>query len=209
MKIEEHIFRGIEAFNRGEQEHALLHACLAIDGSAQKRDKSSRSSENLYTQFIRDYYWILEPMTGAGINFDKTQWNNITIKDNKDRLVKNLDMANVIYHIFRCTQAHGSEIPSEYKLVRKDAQSPLAYHIANNRLHIPETIVWGLISICVFAKVNEDIISDTDHFLTLGDNKFSIADWWGLEESFRPIAKKHNPESNRMVLQGLSFAPTS
>ncbi len=36
MKIEEHIFAGIDAFDRSEQEHALLHACIAIDGTSQK-----------------------------------------------------------------------------------------------------------------------------------------------------------------------------
>lgn len=206
MKLEEHIFVGIEAFARGEQEHALLHACIAIDGSSQKRDGSQRSSRSSYIKFIRDYYWILEPMTGSGINFDDTHWSNILLKDNNGKDVENLDIATFVYYLFRCTQAHGKEIPPQYKLLPRDQNSPLAYHIADDRLHIPETLIWGLLSVCVFCKANADIKTNTAHFFTLGKNQFCISDWWGLEDSFRPIAIKHNP--TRVTLQGLTFSST-
>lgn len=204
MKVEEHIFAGIEAFDRGEQEHALLHACIAVDASSQKRAAISRSRKSEYIKFIRDYYWVLEPMTGSGINFDDTYWGNVRIKDDKDRNIEKLDMASFIYYLFRCSQAHGKEIPAQYKLVRRSANSPLAYHVAEDRLHIPETLIWGLLSICVFAKTNSDIKTSTDHHFTLGGNVFAVSDWWGLEDSFRPIAIKHNP--TRVVLNGLNFS---
>jgi len=204
MKLEEHIFAGIEAFDRGEQEHALLHACIAIDGSSQKRAAIQQSKRSEYIKFIRDYYWILEPMTGSGVNFNETYWGNIKLKDDKGNDIEKLDMASFIYYLFRCTQAHGKEIPPQYKLIPRNPSSPLAYHIAEDRLHIPETLIWGLLGICVFAKVNADIKTTTLHHFTLGNNVFSISDWWGLEDSFRPIAIKHNP--TRVVLQGLDFS---
>jgi len=203
MRIEEHIFAGIEAFQRKEQEHALLHACIAIDGSSQKHAGVNSSSRNIYLKFIREYYWILEPMTGAGINFDETFWDNVPYNDQRNRKQK-LDMANFIYYLFRCTQAHGTEIPPQYKLIPREGNAPLSYHIAEGRLHIPETIIWGLLSICVFTKANQDIQTQTQHHFTLGNNSFSISDWWGLEDSFRPIATKHNP--TRVTLQNLSFS---
>lgn len=207
MKLEEHIFAGIEAFDRGEQEHALLHACIAIDGSSQKRAAILKSRRSEYIKFIRDYYWILEPMTGSGINFDDTYWGNVKIKDEKDRAIEKLDMASFIYYLFRCSQAHGKEIPPQYKLIPRNTGFPLTYHIAEDRLHIPEMLIWGLLGICVFAEVNSDIKTSTRHHFTLGDNVFSISDWWGLEDSFRSIAIKHNP--TRVVLQGLNFSNTA
>jgi hypothetical protein len=207
MKLEEHIFAGIEAFERGEQEHALLHACISIDVSSQKYHGIQESSKSYYIKFIQYYYWILEPMTGSGINFDCTYFSNITLKDKHARDVKDLDIAKFVYYIFRCNQTHGKEIPPQYKLLPRNQNSPLNYHIADNRLHIPETLIWGLLSISVFCKANSDINTNTRHFFTLGDNRFCISDWWGLEDSFRPIAKKHNP--TRLTLQGLSFAPNT
>jgi len=203
MKLEEHIFAGIEAFQRGEQEHALLHACIAIDRSSQKFDGTHKSSRASYIKFIRNYYWILEPMTGSGINFDETCWSNISITDDKGKPIEKLDIAAFIYHAFRCTQAHGKEIPPQYKLLPRSQNSQLSYHIANNQLNIPETLVWGLLSICVFSEVNKDITTNTGHYFALGLNQFCIADWWGLEEHFKPIAIKHNP--TRVTLQGLTF----
>ena len=205
MKIEEHVFLGIEAFLRGEQEHALLHACIAIDGTSQKRKGSLSSEKTEYIKFIRDYYWILEPMTGSGIDFDKTFWKNVEIHDQKkDKNLQEIDIAKFIYYIFRCAQVHGKSIEAHYKLVPRDSDGTLSYHIAKDRLHIPETIIWGLLSICVFAKVNADIETKTGHNFSLGGNVFSISDWWGLEDSFRPIATKHN--TVRVALQELYFS---
>lgn len=204
MKLEEHIFAGIEAFERGEQEHALLHACIAIDGSSQKRAEITKSKISEYIKFIRDYYWILEPMTGSGINFNDTYWGNVKFKDDRGQDISNLDMAGFIYYIFRCSQAHGKEIPPQYKLLSRNSTYPLAYHIAEDRLQIPDTLIWGLLSLCVFSKINLNIKTSTGHHFTLGNNVFSISDWWGLEDSFRPIAEKHNQV--RVVLQGAIFS---
>jgi hypothetical protein len=88
MKLEDHIFAGIEAFGRGEQEHALLHACIAIDSTSQKRKSLNFSNKREYMQFIRDYYCILEPMTGSGVNFDKTFWSNVQYTDQNGKRVE-------------------------------------------------------------------------------------------------------------------------
>jgi hypothetical protein len=149
-------------------------------------------------------------MTGAGINFDETQWDNVDIKNSRGAPIKNKDMASFIYHIFRCNQAHGKEIPEHYKMLQRDVAGNLAYHVAENKLRIPDTVIWGLFSICVFAQINKDLTTGTEHNFTLGHNRFAIADWWGLEDSFRPIAMKHN--HTRVTLQGLgnrSAAPST
>jgi hypothetical protein len=48
MKIDKHILYGIEAADRGENENALLHACIAIDGTSQKDKNTDKSSRNTY-----------------------------------------------------------------------------------------------------------------------------------------------------------------
>lgn len=193
MKIEEHIFHAINAADRNETEHALLHATIAVDGTSRKLFNSSKSSRSNYVKFIRDYYWLIEPMIGGGINFDDTRWNKLDIQNIKGMQISDKDLASVIYHVFRCTQAHGTEIPNNYKLLPRNSDGTLSWLIANNQLQMPETIIWALISLCVFCKANHDIKTGTNHFLTLGENKFHIADWWGLEKSLKPLAMKYNP----------------
>lgn len=143
-------------------------------------------------------------MTGSGINFNDTYWDNVPLTDQDGKPIQKLDMASFVYYLFRCAQVHGKEIETKYKLLPRSQNSQLYYHIADDRLHIPETLIWGLLSICVFCKSNNDIKTNTDHFLTLGNNKFCISDWWGLEDSVRPIVEKHNPI--RVTLQGLAFS---
>lgn len=142
-------------------------------------------------------------MTGTGINFDQTYWDNIRLIDEKGNKINKLDMAAVIYYIFRCEQAHGKEIATRYKLLPRNKDLSLSYHISEDNLNIPETLIWGLLSICVFCEANKDINTNTGHYFMLGNNKFAISDWWGLESSFRPIAEKHN--TTRVTLTGLTF----
>ncbi len=139
-------------------------------------------------------------MTGSGINFSETKWNRLALKNNYDKDIPNKDMASVVYHAFRCSQTHGKEIPHNYKLLPRNEDGTLHYHIANDQLNMPETVIWGLISICVFCETNKDIQTNSVHHLSLAGNVFKISDWWGLENSFKPIAKKHN--QTRVTLEG-------
>ena len=143
-------------------------------------------------------------MVGSGINFNETKWHNMRAEDGHGKVLKDADIADIIYHVYRCGQVHGNEIPKHYKLLPRNSDGTLAYHIAKGVLNIPETIIWGLMAICVFSSANADISTDKGHFLTLGGNRFSISDWWGLEESFKPIALKYN--LTRITLEGLYFS---
>jgi hypothetical protein len=204
MKLEEYIFTSIEAFERGERDHALLNACIAIDITSQKRANRSQSSRSIYIETIRNYYWILEPMMGSGINFDETFFENVQLKSNKGVPVEKIDIAAFVYYMFRCNQVHGKEIPPRFTLITVPPGTPASYLISYDKLHLPENIIWALLSICVFAKTNLNVKSNKPHYLSLGSNRFAISDWWGLEDYFRPIAAKLNPI--RVAWKGLNFS---
>ena len=108
MDIVNSVARGLDEASRNQFESSLLHACLAIDASAQKDAGTSHSSATTYTSFLRKYYWILEPMIGAGINFDETIWDNLEPANSRMAKVK-LDMASIIYYFIRFPQAHGKK----------------------------------------------------------------------------------------------------
>jgi hypothetical protein len=64
--------------------------------------------------------------------------------------------------------------------------------MAFGELHLPKAIVPALLSISVFARVNGDQTSTGGHYLSLGQDQFQVADWWGRESDFRPIAAARN-----------------
>lgn len=138
-------------------------------------------------------------MMGAGLDLEKTQWKNLELLDHRGKNIDNKDMANIIYHLFRCNVAHGKAIPEAYKI--QTTHIPTVFQFFKGELHLPKTVIWGLIAICVFTEVNKGIEVQCDSYLTLGLNHFSVSDWWGLEEAFMPIAKKHN--KFRIPLEGL------
>jgi len=189
MNINDHILQAFEGALNNNIDKAMLHICIAIDALSQKKYHKEHSSRKIYTDFIRSYYWILEPMMGAGLNLKKTQWTNINLKDNNGKNIDNKDIANVIYHIFRCNIAHGKQIPEPYKI--QATYTPLAIQISKNTLHLPYSLIWALIAVCVFTKENKGQQIDCPYHLTLGNNHFAVSDWVGLETSFRPIAKKY------------------
>ena len=101
-----------------------------------------------------------------------------------------------MYHIFRCSHAHGKEIPAGYGFLSvEDGKS--TWHFADNSLYMPIRVVWALIAVSVFAKVNDDIQTNTDHYLTwgsesigIGTYNFLIRDSWGKEDYLRDFFLK-------------------
>src|SRR5207253_4677647 len=59
-------------------------------------------------------------------------------------------------------------------------------------IHMPDRVVWALLSVAVFSKVNHSEKSSGVYYLSLGDNRFPVCDWWGREDDFRPMADRYN-----------------
>ena len=57
---------------------------------------------------------------------------------------------------------------------------------------MPDRILWGLISVAVFAKVNAVERSTGTYYLSLGAERFTISEWWGREDDFRQVAGRYN-----------------
>lgn len=196
MRIEQHIIKAFEDVLQNEFDAGFLHACIALDGTAQKQVGKDRSSAQDYKNLIRNYYWIIEPMIGAGLNLEETKWRDLTILDHNGQPISDPDFADIIYNIFRCSHAHGKEIPAGYGFLPvEDGKS--YWHIAENSLYIPTRVVWAIIAVSVFAKVNSDIKTTTDHFLTWGSEKlgigtheFPLKDSWGKEDGLREFFSK-------------------
>src|SRR5437868_443375 len=112
MKLSSYVTYAIDDAEGGKLDSALMHACIAIDGTAKKR-YPSKGVGNRCRTLIRNYYWIIEPMIGAGMNLVETRFENVPLTDNPAP-----DFADIIYSIFRCNDAHGTEIPPTYSVTR-------------------------------------------------------------------------------------------
>src|SRR5437660_2126536 len=112
MKLSQHVTCAIDDATNGKPDAALLHACIAIDATAKRRYPTQRSVRVRFVGCIRDYYWIVEPMLGAGVNLVETRFKNVSLTKNQ-----NPDLAEIIYEIFRCSHAHGEEVPPEFHVV--------------------------------------------------------------------------------------------
>ncbi|MHB1949481.1 MAG: hypothetical protein ACYCQI_15390 [Gammaproteobacteria bacterium] len=187
MKLEDHVLKAIEAFDRNEKDHALMHATFAIEGTA-KNLFSKKILREDYKNCIRQYWWVIERFIGEGLNLEETKFTHLNLIDEKQRAISNPDLADVIYHIFRCHHAHAEEIPINYKLLpTKDGHHSWEINILNNGLLMPETIIWSLLAVAVFSKANVGIKTTGEHYLTWGSEEvgittFIIKDCWGKED---------------------------
>jgi hypothetical protein len=110
MKLEEHVLSAIDAFERGRKDEALLHACFSIDATA--RNMFSKNGKKEYKACIRHYWWLVEPFMNGGVNLEETRWSHITLDNGYGKVISDPDLADIIYHVFRCSHAHAREILS-------------------------------------------------------------------------------------------------
>lgn len=174
----------------GRNEAALLHACLAIDATARLVYPKMKVGQR-YIQCIRDYMWIIEPMMGVGLNLIDTKFDNMSIKTERGTIYSP-DFAELIYHNFRNHLAHGEEISSNFSVTLTHAPDISAWYIGPDEVHMPDRIIWALLSVAVFSRVHRHIKTTGDHSLTFRNIEFRVSEWWGREDEIRPMFVSEN-----------------
>jgi hypothetical protein len=193
VAIPESVKASIDSWERGERDIAVLHACLATDGTAKKTPGLGKGNRRRFTEFLRCRYWLLEPTAMPGVNLVETRFTNVPLRENPAP-----DYADVIYEVFRCAHAHGDEVRPGFELTMGVGDPVSQFVLSDGHLHMPDTVVFGLLAASVLAPVNAGQTIAGDYFLSLGHlelnnyMQFPINDWWGCEDVFRPIAEKHN-----------------
>ena len=191
MNIDQHVLYAIDDYFAGKRDSALMHASFAIDATARKLFGSKRAGRREYKDCLRNYYWIIEPMMGGGLNLEETRWQNLRIDDGNGKVIVDPDFADIIYHVFRCTHAHAGEVAAGFELLPvQDGHS--RWIVADGVLKMPERVIWSLLAVSLFCRANSDVSSATPHYLTwgsdslgIGIHKFLIAEHWGKEDGFR------------------------
>lgn len=189
MKLERHVLTALDAFDRGDKEDSLLHATIAIEGTAKKLFQ--KGGKKCYKECIRQYWWLVERFIGEGLNLEDTKFTYLKIDDGYGEFIQDPDFADIIYHIFRCSHAHAEPVPLHYELLSStDGKYPWLLDRKNNSVRMPDTVIFALLGISVFCKANADIVTNSEHFLSWGNSDigvkvFKIKDYWGKEDEIK------------------------
>ncbi len=171
----------------GDTDSALMHACIAVDATAKKLFPSEISSARRFVRCVRQYYWLIEPMIGVGFNLAEIRFGNIASRPKGPP-----DLAEFIYEEIRCAHTHGQEVRSRYLLTPYEGGFGSTWEFGPDRLHVPQRLLWALVGLVVVSRVNAGTKSTGTCFLSLGEDRYPVAQWWGREADFRHIADRWN-----------------
>jgi hypothetical protein len=189
MIVSRSVRKTIDEWQQGDLESAMLHACSAVDGTARKL-YPTRGNKERFTRTLRENYGILGPMGAPGIDLVETRFP-VTVKGPTAQDGKP-DLADVIYGIHRCCQAHGDALPDGFELLR-DVAGPKRLTrmlIERGKVRISDRVIFGLLAVAVLSPANRDQVSKEveGYFLTFGESaKLVINEWWGRANEFPAI----------------------
>lgn len=184
MKIADHIKYSLDACDSKELDKAMLFACLAIDGTAKKVYPDTQKVGERFKKFIIEHLDIVELMFG-GLNLKETVF---PFKDSKGNI--GIKFEDIVYEKFRCSLAHGDELPDGYDLTVKvaDGIQQFMIDISGQSMTLPESAIYALGLPCVLAPVNSDqeIGSNLYHYRD-PINHYVVDRWWGKLDCARKI----------------------
>jgi hypothetical protein len=190
MRVANSVRIGIDDWQQGELESAMLHACNAVDGTARKL-YPNLSNKDRFTRILRESYAILGPMGAPGIDLVKTRFpvavNKPTAPGGKP------DVADVLYGVHRCCHAHGDELPKGFELIRDAAGPKQITHmgVERGKVRLSDRMIFALLAVAVLSPPNkaEAMPALNNYFLTYGNSaKLVINEWWGRAGEFPAIA---------------------
>lgn len=184
MKISDHIKLSIDASDKKDLDQAMLHACLAVDGTAKKTYQTIHKVGERYRKFINEHLDIIELMFG-GVDLKETLF---PFKDAKGNI--GVTFADIVYEKFRCSLAHGDELPVGFGVSVQiaDGHQQFSIDIKNQSMTLPQSVIYGLGLICVLDPANADQrIGDNLYYYRDPINVYVVDRWWGKVECARKI----------------------
>jgi hypothetical protein len=184
MRIADHIKHSLDASDQKALDQAMLHVCLAIDGTAKKSYPHIPKVGERYRKFINANLDIIELMFG-GLNLGETLF---PFKDSKGNI--GITFADIVYEKFRCSLAHGDELPDGYGISVQiaDGHQQFIIDIKNQSMTLPQSSIYALGLICVLSPANADQkIGSTLYHYRDPINTYIVDRWWGKLECARKI----------------------
>jgi hypothetical protein len=185
MKVGGHVRKAIDDWLLGEPEPAMMHACAAVDGTAAKV-YPNLGSKTRFTRLLRENYAVFGPMGAPGIDLEASRFP-ISVKK-PTAPGGEPDMADVIYGIHRCCQAHGDELPDGFELLPDAAgrsrRTRLLVEKAG-KMRLSDRTIFGLLAVAVLSEANVDQTIPDRYTLSYGHGTvMRIHEWWGRAGDF-------------------------
>ncbi len=184
MKIAEHIKNSIDACDAKEMEKAMLFACIAVDGTARRTYPGITKVGERFRKFVNENLDIIELMFG-GFDLKETVF---PFKDAKGNL--GINFADIVYEKFRCSLAHGDELPDGYGVSVQIAEfhQQFVIDIEKQSMTMPQSVTYALGLACVLAPANADQkIGSNLYQYCDAINTYVVDRWWGKAACARQI----------------------
>lgn len=195
MKIADHIKHSLDACDSRELDKAILFACIAVDGTAKKMYPAIPQVGERFRKFITDHIDVIELMYG-GIDLKNTIF---PFKNSKGKV--GVKFEDIVYEKFRCSLAHGNELPEGYGITVKlaDGIQQFGIDIEHQSMTLPESAIFALGLPCVLAPVNTDQKIGSNLYHYRDPVNFYVVDrWWGNIECARRIMDFENQVKVKM-----------
>ncbi|MEP7179497.1 MAG: hypothetical protein ABI775_10435 [Pseudonocardiales bacterium] len=188
----------LDHYERAEFEAAMLHACLALDGSAKKLyPEVANNNRERFERIIRDHLDVFGAFAAPGIDLEATRFP-IRVEVGAKRV--GLDAASILYKIHRCTHGHGDELPNGFECLPPDGDKvTFTVNIDSGTVAMSTTAILGLIAVAVLCPPNHDqeipMTYSVWQPLMADDGRrdrvvIPIHQWWGRLNDFRAILQK-------------------
>ena len=200
MKIANHIKYSLDACERRELDNAMLFACLAVDGTAKKMYPDIKKVGERFRKFIVEHLDIIELMHG-GLNLEEIEF---PFRDNRGNI--GIKFEDIIYEKFRCSLAHGDELPEGFGISFKVADNIQRFriNIKDKSMTFPESAIYALGLPCVLAPVNADQrIGNNRYYYRDPINYYVVDRWWGKVDCARRIMDFENQVKIKMDFSNL------
>lgn len=205
MNVGKSVTHALQALDQGDSEHAMLHACNATDGTAKKRFRNHRVRSR-FTSFLRELYWVVEPMGAPGINLQTSRWQ---IRVGEPPKVQIVDFAELVYLVHRCVHGHGEELPGGFQLL-PDVHGPdLVTHMVGDfvdeTVQLSDRVIPALVCAAVVAPENADQRAAEGSWLSYEGRRFIVNECWGVGDRLAPAFASY--ERMARVTMNLTDAP--
>jgi hypothetical protein len=184
------IRKALTDFDLGDTDFSMMHACMAVDGTAKKHYPEVKQVGLRFARLLRDNYEILGPLGVPGIDIENTRWP-VSIRS-ASASGGQADIADLIYGIHRCTHGHGDDLPEGFALLKEaNNEDQVASLIASSgKVQLSDCIIFALLAICVVSPLNVGMRISSG-FLTYRNDIFVINDWWGKRAEFLEVIRRH------------------
>lgn len=177
--------------------HALKEITPAIEASACKYLGKSSTTAGDFKKFFREHMEIFKVFCRFPENPDFI-FEGETFVTDRGKEIPNPDMADIVYHAYRCALQHGKAVEENFLFTRTIAEGLGVARIHDGKIQLPAAVVIGLVGVVVLCPANFDQKTVSSCYLEFplanrhagNPYRLDIDLWWGRGEDLREFSDR-------------------